>query len=147
MRVNYKRRRKIKSVFLFVLLFIIALLFIAPVIIVIMNSFKTNTGIGVSLFSIPNGEFFAGFNNYLEGLTFGNYPFLKAFYNSVVITITSTILILLTTSMAAWYISRVGSKFTKIIYKLPNSFFYYVYRAICNIRTQFKIGNIKAFLF
>lgn len=118
MKNNYRRQNKIKSTLLFFILLIVAILFIAPVIIVFINSFKTNTGIGVSLFNFPSGEYFAGLDNYLVGLTFGNYPFLQAFYNSVIITITSTILILLCTSMAAWYIARVGSKFTKFIYNL-----------------------------
>ena len=118
MRRNYRKREKIKQVLLFILLVIIASLFITPIIIVVMNSFKTNTGIGVSLFSIPKGDYFAGIDNYMVGLTFGYYPFIKAFINSVIITITSTILILLCTSMSAWYIARVGSKFTKIIYNL-----------------------------
>jgi raffinose/stachyose/melibiose transport system permease protein len=96
----------------------VATLFIAPVLIVLINSFKTNTGMGVSFFSIPSGEFFAGIDNYVVGLTFGNYPFIKAFMNSVIVTITSTVLILFCTSMAAWYIARVGSKFTKLIYNL-----------------------------
>lgn len=111
-------KRKIKERILFVVLVIVAILFIAPVLIVLMNSFKTNTGIGVSLFSIPKAEYFAGFDNYKTGLTFGNYPFFKAFFYSVVITVTSTLLILFCTSMAAWYINRVGSLFSKIIYYL-----------------------------
>ena len=118
MKGNYRKKEKIKQVLLFILLVIIASLFITPIIIVVMNSFKTNTGIGVSLFSIPKGDYFAGIDNYMVGLTFGYYPFIKAFINSVIITITSTILILLCTSMSAWYIARVGSKFTKIIYNL-----------------------------
>lgn len=112
------KKRKIKERILFVVLVIVAILFIAPVLIVFMNSFKTNTGIGVSLFSIPKAEYFAGFDNYMTGLTFGNYPFFKAFFYSVVITVTSTLLILFCTSMAAWYINRVGTLFSKIIYYL-----------------------------
>ena len=112
------KKRKIKERILFVVLVIVAILFIAPVLIVFMNSFKTNTGIGVSLFSIPKAEHFAGFDNYMTGLTFGNYPFFKAFLYSVIITVTSTLLILFCTSMAAWYINRVGSLFSKIIYYL-----------------------------
>lgn len=112
------KKRKIKERILFVVLVIVAILFIAPVLIVFMNSFKTNTGIGVSLFSIPKAEYFAGFDNYMTGLTFGNYPFFKAFLYSVIITVTSTLLILFCTSMAAWYINRVGSLFSKIIYYL-----------------------------
>ena len=115
---NYLKREKIKNTLLFVILLVVAIIFIAPVVIVFMNSFKTNTGMGVSLFSIPTGKYFAGINNYIVGLTFGNYPFLEAFLNSVIITVTSTVLILLCTSMSAWYIARVGSKFTKIIYNL-----------------------------
>ena len=115
---NYLKREKIKNTLLFVILLVVAIIFIAPVVIVFMNSFKTNTGMGVSLFSIPTGNYFAGINNYIVGLTFGNYPFLEAFLNSVIITVTSTVLILLCTSMSAWYIARVGSKFTKIIYNL-----------------------------
>ena len=118
MKKNYRRNKKIKSILLYFVLIIVAIIFIAPILIVFMNSFKTNTGMGVSLFAIPNGEYFAGFDNYLVGLTFGYYPFIEAFMNSVIITITSTILILLCTSMAAWYIARVGSKFTKAIYNL-----------------------------
>ena len=117
-KTNYRRQKKVKSILLFIVLVIIAALFITPVIIVFMNSFKTNTGIGVSLFDVPSGEYFAGFDNYITGLTFGNYPFIEAFFNSVVVTITSTTLILLCTSMAAWYMARVASKFTKVIYNL-----------------------------
>lgn len=112
------KKKKIKERILFIVLIVVAALFIAPVIVVFMNSFKTNTGIGVSLFAIPQGEYFAGFDNYKTGLTFGDYPFFKAFIYSVIITVTSTLLILFCTSMAAWYINRVGSLFSKIIYYL-----------------------------
>ena len=115
---NYRKREKVKNTFLLIVLIIVAALFIAPVLIVLINSFKTNTGMGVSFFSIPTGEFFAGIDNYIVGLTFGNYPFIKAFLNSVIVTISSTALILICTSMSSWYIARVGSKFTKLIYNL-----------------------------
>ena len=115
---NYRKREKVKNTFLLIVLIIVATLFIAPVLIVLINSFKTNTGMGVSFFSIPTGEFFAGIDNYIVGLTFGNYPFIKAFLNSVIVTISSTALILICTSMSSWYIARVGSKFMKLIYNL-----------------------------
>ena len=115
---NYRKREKVKNTFLLIVLIIVATLFIAPVLIVLVNSFKTNTGMGVSFFSIPTGEFFAGIDNYIVGFTFGNYPFIKAFLNSVIVTISSTALILICTSMSSWYIARVGSKFMKLIYNL-----------------------------
>lgn len=51
-------------------------------------------------------------------MTFGNYPFLKSALYSLFITVTSSVLILICTSMAAWYIARVGSLFGKIVYYL-----------------------------
>ena len=57
-----------------------------------------------------------GFQNYIKGMTFGNYPFYRSVEYSVVITVLSVALILLCTSMAAWYISRVGSTICKIVY-------------------------------
>ena len=59
-----------------------------------------------------------GFANYEKGLTFGNYPFLKSVSYSLVITLLSSGLILICTSMAAWYIARVGNKLSKICYFL-----------------------------
>ena len=59
-----------------------------------------------------------GLQNYIKGMTFGNYPFIKAVLYSLFITLASSALILLCTSMAAWYVSRVGSLVSKIIYYL-----------------------------
>ena len=97
---------------------VICLLWIMPVFEVVINSLKTNEAINLDVFALPNSESFAGFGNYLKGLTFGNYPFLKSAGYSVVISVTSTVLILLCCSMAAWYIIRVGSGFAKLFYYL-----------------------------
>ena len=80
---NHRDFKKIKQTLLFCFLIVLSILVISPVIIVLINSFKTNTGIGVSLFSIPYGDFFAKFDNYIVGLTFGNYPFLQAILNFI----------------------------------------------------------------
>lgn len=75
-----------------------------------------NAYVRTETFALPNAETFVGLANYLKGFTFGNYPFLKSVGYSAVITILSTALILLCTSMAAWYIVRVNSTICKIIY-------------------------------
>ena len=62
------------------------------------------------------GEMFAGWANFIKGMTFGNYPFYKSAFYSLVITLLGTLLILLFTSMAAWYISRVDSLLCRIVY-------------------------------
>ncbi len=97
---------------------IIAIVYILPLLIVLMNSFKENTYVKTATFSWPRGEMFVGWANYLKGLTFGNYPFLKSVWFSFVITILSTALILVCTSMAAWYIARVNTLLCKICYYL-----------------------------
>ena len=59
-----------------------------------------------------------GWQNYIKGMSFGNYPFIKAVFYSLFITLVSSALILICTSMAAWYVARVGSLFSKIVYYL-----------------------------
>ena len=108
----------VASTVLTVVFVVICLLWIMPIFEVVINSLKTNEAINLDVFAMPNADTFAGFGNYLKGLTFGNYPFLKSAGYSVVISVTSTVLILLCCSMAAWYIIRVGSGFAKFFYYL-----------------------------
>ena len=100
------------------LLAIVSVFYVIPVFMVVLNSFKQNTFVKTNTFAWPSGEMSAGFNNFITGMTFGNYPFFKSVMYSVVITIISTALILLCTSMAAWYIARVDSMFCRAIYFL-----------------------------
>lgn len=97
---------------------IIAVIYVMPVALVLINSFKLNTFVKTETFTLPNAETTAGWANYIKGLTFGNYPFLKSAGFSVLITVVSTALILLATSMAAWYIERVNSPICKVVYYL-----------------------------
>ena len=101
-----------------VILAVICVIYVLPVIIVAINSFKLNTFVKTDTFAWPSGEMSAGFDNFIKGMTFGNYPFWKSVVFSVVITLLSTGLILLCTSMAAWYIARVNSRFCRVIYFL-----------------------------
>ena len=109
-----KRANNILTAF-FVLL---SIAYLYPIFIVLVNSFKTNAAINTDTFALPNADTFMGFQNYIKGMTFGNYPFYRSVEYSVVITVLSVALILLCTSMAAWYISRVGSAICKIAYFL-----------------------------
>ena len=97
---------------------VICIIYVLPVITVVLNSFKLNTFVKTDTFAIPRGEMWAGFQNFIKGMTFGNYPFWKSVLYSTSITILSTALILLFTSMAAWYIARINSIVCKGIYFL-----------------------------
>ncbi|MBQ7896232.1 MAG: carbohydrate ABC transporter permease [Oscillospiraceae bacterium] len=95
---------------------LISVLYVMPVFMVLLNSFKANTFVKTDTFAIPSGESFVGLANFIKGMTFGNYPFFSSVKYSVIITILSTALILVCTSMAAWYIARVNSRFCKAVY-------------------------------
>ena len=121
--MNEKKARTLSAgrrnkVLLSVLLAVVCIIWVAPVIVVVLNSFKLNTFVKTDTFALPAGEMWAGFQNFLKGMTFGNYPFWKSALYSVVITVLSTILILLCTSMAGWFIARVNNLFCKIVYFL-----------------------------
>lgn len=98
------------------LMALLAALFIAPVIIVFINSFKTKFNIISSPFSLPNAETYASLENYINGIS--SSDILQAFLRSLFITIFAVIVLVICTSMAAWYIARVKSKFTKMMYYL-----------------------------
>ena len=108
-------RRKTALTVIFVILSVI---YVMPVVLVLINSFKANSFVNTETFRLPTAESFVGLQNYIKGMTFGSYPFIKAVFYSLFITIVSSALILLCTSMAAWYLSRVGSVFSKIVYFL-----------------------------
>ena len=110
-----ERRRK---TILSIVLAVICVIYVLPVLTVVINSFKQNTFVKTETFALPTERSSAGFANFIKGMTFGNYPFWKSVAFSVFITVVSTALILLFTSMAAWYISRVKSKFCKAVYYL-----------------------------
>ena len=116
-RASLSADRRSKAI-LSVVLSVICIIYVLPVITVVLNSFKLNTYVKTDTFAIPKGEMWAGFQNFIKGTTFGNYPFWKSVLYSVMITVLSTGLILLFTSMAAWYIARVNSLFCKAIYFL-----------------------------
>ena len=97
---------------------VLCLVWIFPIMEVLINSFKTNAAVNLNPFSLPDSESFAGLGNYIKGLTFGNYPFLKSAGYSVQITVVSVALILLFCSMSAWYIARVDSRFARLFYYL-----------------------------
>ena len=95
---------------------VVSVFYVMPILIVLVNSFKTNEQISQNLFAFPNAESFNGFANYVKGMTFGNYPFWEAAIWSLFITIGGVFLILLCTSMCAWYIQRSNTIICKIIY-------------------------------
>ncbi|MGN0444828.1 MAG: carbohydrate ABC transporter permease [Acutalibacteraceae bacterium] len=105
---------KIKRTLLYALLIVFAAVFLAPIFIVLMNSFKDRLYITSEPFALPNAETFAGAANYTSGLD--KTGFFSAFAYSLFITVGSVLVIVLFSSMTAWYITRVKSKLTSAMY-------------------------------
>ena len=115
MKDSFKREKLAKTLTT-VFFTILSIAYVFPVAMVVLNSFKLNTFVKTETFKFPTEISFAGFDNFIKGMTFGGYPFAKSVVYSIIITILGTALILLFTSMAAWYISRVDSLFCRVVY-------------------------------
>lgn len=95
---------------------IIGIVYILPILIVLLNSFKKKVYINKEPFQIPSGKTFASIENYISAID--KYELLSAVGWTVFITVGSVLVILVCTSMCAWYITRVTTKFTKLFYLL-----------------------------
>lgn len=98
------------------LLVLLAALTLVPLFLVVQNSFKSRFYISGDPFALPNKETFVALENYISGLSAGG--FFAAFGRSLLITVVSVGLIVLCTSMAAWYLMRVRTALTKGMYYL-----------------------------
>ena len=114
--MNRKWKKCTTQILLFQLLSILAVIFLIPIALVVVNSFKSKLFISSEPFAIPSGEMFAGFTNYIAGLSTSG--FFAAFMRSAFITVVSVVLIIICTSMTSWFIVRVRNKFTAGLYYL-----------------------------
>lgn len=115
LNLKYEPKKK-NNVLLYLILIILSIVFLAPIFIVLYNSFKGKLYISRSPFALPNSTSFSGLANYVNGID--KIGFISAFGYSLFITVGSTAVIILFTSMTAWYITRVKSKFTSCLYYL-----------------------------
>lgn len=109
-------RLKTSNRIIFYIMLILAITFLVPIFIVLMNSFKGQFYISDAPFAFPTSETYVGTSNYINGIK--KIDFFSAFGYSLFITVGSVLVITLCTSMTAWYITRVKSKVTTIIYYL-----------------------------
>ena len=109
--------KKVKHGTLLTVIFtLLSLLYLYPIILVFINSFKKKVYISKAPFEIPTGKMYVGLENYTRGIK--QTRLIQAFGWSLFITILSVAVIILCCSMCAWYITRVHTKVTKTIYVL-----------------------------
>ncbi len=107
------KERIFNTVFFFILL-ILSAVFIFPVFVVLINSFKFKFSIATTPFILPDSETFSGTENYITGIETTGFP--SALGWSLFITVFSVAVIIIFTSMTAWYITRVKSVFNSLLY-------------------------------
>ena len=113
---NSKTTRRVNTVIL-VVLSLLCLAYIYPIVLILLNSFKQERSITTTrVFELPTAESFVGLHNYIYGIT--SMDFLKSFWYSLFISVSSVVLILLCCSMCAWYITRVHGKLSTGMYYL-----------------------------
>lgn len=95
---------------------LISVYYVLPIVIVLFNSFKKKSYINLEPFKLPDETTFTGLDNYATAID--QYGFLEAVGWTVFITVGSVLVILISTSMCAWFITRVRNRFTKAIYLL-----------------------------
>lgn len=108
--------KRVKGILATLLFTIISIIFVSPIIVVLINSFKKKTYISLEPFKFPSSKTFVGMENFKEAIT--KYEFIKAVGWTVFITVGGVLLILVCCSMCAWFITRVQTKITKAIYLL-----------------------------
>ena len=111
---SLRTQKIISNTITYVILIIAASVVFFPLLIVLMNSFKTQNYISTEPFVFPSAATFAGFENYVQGVE--QSAFFYALLNSLIVTVCSTLLIIILTSMTAWFLTRVKTWWTKVIY-------------------------------
>lgn len=109
-----KAKKRTSNTIIYIVLTILSVLFLVPIVLVIMNSFKNKLYINTTPFQLPNGQSFVKFKNYIDGLT--KIKFWESIGYSLFITVASVAVIIVCCAMAAWYIVRVKTKITSSIY-------------------------------
>lgn len=107
-------RKRFNHIISFAFLLLLSVLFLFPIYLVILNSFKSKFNIVGSPFTFPNEDTFVGIENYVNGIRMSDL--IPSFIRTLIITVGSVLAIVIFTSMAAWFIVRVRNKVTKVIY-------------------------------
>lgn len=109
-------RKRLSNILSFSFLLLLSIVFLFPLYLVLVNSFKSKFNIISDPFSFPNEETFVGLENYINGIN--SSGILGAFIRTLIITVGSVLAIVVFTSMSAWFITRVKTKLNRLIYYL-----------------------------
>lgn len=110
-----RSKKKAVNIILWIVAIVLAVIYLFPFYIVVVNSFKTQKGIFLNVMGLPSKEFFRP-QNYIDA--FKQLNFIHSFTNSLLITVSSTVLIIMLSSMCAWMLVRTKNKLSNFIFFL-----------------------------
>ena len=112
-----KKQNPILKLLFGIIILVVAVLYMYPIIMIIFNSLKVETAISTNtVFELPRSDTFNGLNNFISAIT--RQGFLQSFFYSAFITVTSLVAILVCCSMCAYFITRIRSKVSSLLYYL-----------------------------
>jgi raffinose/stachyose/melibiose transport system permease protein len=111
---NYTIHKMVVKILDYLILILISAVVIYPILLILINSFKSKSYISSDPFSFPTAENFVGWENYTNGLQ--KSSFWPTLWHSIYVTVISVVLILIFASMTAWYLTRVKTWWSKVIY-------------------------------
>lgn len=122
MAVKKTKQKKVRTmevsketgIIMTVIFSILALVFIFPIVLVFINSFKSKLYISDSPFSLPDSQTFVGMSNYIDGVA--KTGLIKAAGYSIFITVFAVALVVLLTAMTAWWLTRVKGRLSSVLY-------------------------------
>ena len=114
--MTFSRQKTASNTVAIFFLAVLAFVFLLPIVLVLMNSFKSRLYISSAPFAIPDGTTFVGLENYIKGLR--SSGFFVSFLRSLFVTVCSVAVIIVCTSMTSWFIVRVNNRFTSGLYLL-----------------------------
>ena len=114
--MTFSRQKTAYNTVAIFFLAVLAFVFLLPIVLVLMNSFKSRLYISSAPFAIPDGTTFVGLENYIKGLR--SSGFFVSFLRSLFVTVCSVAVIIVCTSMTSWFIVRVKNRFTSGLYLL-----------------------------
>ncbi|MCI7398165.1 MAG: carbohydrate ABC transporter permease [Spirochaetia bacterium] len=114
--MTFSRQKTASNTVAIFFLAVLAFVFLLPIVLVLMNSFKSRLYISSAPFAIPDGTTFVGLENYIKGVR--SSGFFVSFLRSLFVTVCSVAVIIVCTSMTSWFIVRVKNRFTSGLYLL-----------------------------
>lgn len=105
------RARTVRNLAGSLLFWLLSLVIIVPVAIILLNSIKTQSEADIMNFALPKS---AVWQNYAVVIQRGKIP--RAYLNSLIMSVSSLVLVILTSSMAGFVVSRNPSRLNRGLY-------------------------------